>query len=71
MSAVGITSGNLVSGQFEADNKQQLQEKTQIIINELATQFKPEEFFDEASSMIILSLLLFSSRSKINDPQRD
>lgn len=53
MSAVGITSGNLVSGQFEADNKQQLQEKTQIIINELATQFKPEEFFDDSQKQIV------------------
>jgi len=53
MSAVGITSGNLVSDQFETDNKQQLQEKTEIIISELATQFKPEEFFDESQKEIV------------------
>lgn len=53
MSAVGVTSGNLVSGQFEADNKQQLQEKTQIIINELVSQFDSEEFFDESQKEIV------------------
>ncbi|MBA3663947.1 MAG: HAMP domain-containing histidine kinase [Bacteroidetes bacterium] len=46
MSAVGITSGNLVSKQFETDNIKQLQEKTQTIENELAVMFKPEELFD-------------------------
>lgn len=53
MSAVGITSGILVSSQFEEDNKQQLQEKTGIIINELASQYKPEEFFDPNQREII------------------
>lgn len=46
MSAVGITSGILVFDQFEEDNKKQLQEKTGIIINELTSQYKPQEFFD-------------------------
>jgi signal transduction histidine kinase len=45
MSAVGITSGRLVRKQFSVDNIKQLQEKTQIIINELNAQFKPEELF--------------------------
>jgi two-component system, NtrC family, nitrogen regulation sensor histidine kinase NtrY len=53
MSAVGVTSGNLVSAQFEKDNKQQLQEKTQIIINELVSQFKPDEFFEESQKEVV------------------
>lgn len=53
MSAVGVTSGRLVSGQFESDNRQQLQEKTEIIISELLTQFKPGEFFDESQKDIV------------------
>lgn len=53
MSAVGITSGRLVSGQFRTDNREQLQEKTEIIINELLTQFKPDEFFDESQKEIV------------------
>lgn len=48
MSAVGITSAGLVSNRFEADNQKLLIEKTEIIINELSAQFKPEDFFDEA-----------------------
>jgi signal transduction histidine kinase len=49
MSAVGITSGNLVTEQFEGDNVKQLQEKAQTIIAELVDQFnnKPEELFSE------------------------
>lgn len=53
MSAVGITSGNLVSRQFETDNIRQLQEKTQIIINELGTQFKPEELFSSTQKDLV------------------
>ncbi len=45
MSAVGLTSGNLVTHQFENDNKKQLQEKTVTIINELEQQFKTQELF--------------------------
>jgi signal transduction histidine kinase len=47
MSAVGITSGNLVTRQFEGDNVKQLQEKAQTIIAELVEQFdsKPGELF--------------------------
>ncbi len=57
MSAVGITSGRLISGQFEADNKKQLREKSEVIINELAVEFKPDEFFDEGQKEIINSRL--------------
>ncbi|MGZ3919411.1 MAG: HAMP domain-containing protein, partial [Bacteroidia bacterium] len=53
MSAVGITSGNLVSRQFEADNIKQLQEKTQTIVNELAAQFKPEELFSSNQKELV------------------
>ncbi|MCW3077237.1 MAG: kinA [Bacteroidetes bacterium] len=53
MSAVGITSGNLVSKQFEADNIKQLQEKTQTIINELSAQFKPEELFSSSQKELV------------------
>jgi two-component system nitrogen regulation sensor histidine kinase NtrY len=53
MSAVGVTSGKLVSGQFEADNRQQLQEKTEIIISELLGQFKSQEFFEESQKDIV------------------
>jgi len=45
MSAVGITSGSLVTRQFEGDNVKQLQEKTQTIISELNDQFKADELF--------------------------
>ncbi len=57
MSAVGITSGSLVTHQFELDNKKQLEEKTEIIINELASQFKTGELFDESQKEIISSKL--------------
>jgi len=53
ISAVGVTSARLVSNQFEADNTQQLQEKTQTIINELATQFTPEEMFDPTQKELV------------------
>lgn len=53
MSAVGITSGNLVSKQFETDNIKQLQEKTQTIINELSAQFKPEELFSSSQKELV------------------
>ncbi len=46
MSAVGITSATLVSRQFQSENKEQLREKTTIIINELS-QFKTEMLFEE------------------------
>jgi signal transduction histidine kinase len=45
MSSVGITSGKLVSKQFEDDNVKQLQEKAQTIISELTPQIKNEELF--------------------------
>ena len=53
MSAVGVTSGSLVSSQFEKNNKQQLEEKTQIIINELSGQFQTEQFFDPSQKELI------------------
>lgn len=46
MSAVGVTSGILVSRQFRAENLQQLREKTNIVINELVAENRPEEIFD-------------------------
>lgn len=53
MSAVGITSGTLVSQQFETDNVKQLQEKTQTIINELADEFKPDELFASSQKEVV------------------
>lgn len=53
MSAVGVTSGALVNGQFEKNNKKQLEEKTQIIINELTSQFTPEQVFDPSQKELI------------------
>ncbi|MBA3679814.1 MAG: HAMP domain-containing histidine kinase [Bacteroidetes bacterium] len=53
ISAVGVTSATLVSNQFEADNVKQLQEKTQTIINELATQFTPSEMFDPTQKELV------------------
>jgi nitrogen fixation/metabolism regulation signal transduction histidine kinase len=53
ISAVGLTSAKLVSNQFEADNVKQLQEKTQTIINELATQFTPAEIFDQSQKELV------------------
>ena len=46
MSAVAITSATLVTRQFRSENKEQLREKTEIIINELS-QFKTEMLFEE------------------------
>ncbi len=53
ISAVGLTSASLVSKQFEADNIKQLQEKTQTIVNELATQFIPSEIFDPSQKELV------------------
>ncbi|MEI8136261.1 MAG: HAMP domain-containing sensor histidine kinase, partial [Bacteroidota bacterium] len=53
ISAVGVTSATLVSNQFKADNVKQLQEKTQTIINELATQFAPSEIFDPTQKELV------------------
>ncbi len=53
ISAVGVTSARLVSNQFEGDNVKQLQEKTQTIINELATQFTPAEMFDPTQKELV------------------
>lgn len=53
MSAVGITSGKLVTDQFEAENVKTLEEKTQAILNEFTTQFKPDELFTLAQRELI------------------
>lgn len=53
MSAVGLTSGRLVTGQFENDNKKVLQEKTLTIINELETQFKTQELFSTTQKELV------------------
>lgn len=53
ISAVGVTSASLVSNQFKVDNVKQLQEKTQTIINELATQFTPSEIFDPTQKELV------------------
>jgi two-component system nitrogen regulation sensor histidine kinase NtrY len=67
MSAVGITSGNLVSDQFENDNKKELEEKTQIIINELTGQFKTQQLFD-ASQKELINLKLKEYARLFNTP---
>jgi len=53
MSAVGLTSGRLVTNQFENDNKKQLQEKTLTIITELETQFKAQELFSSEQKELV------------------
>jgi two-component system nitrogen regulation sensor histidine kinase NtrY len=53
MSAVGITSGKLVTRQFERDNKKLLEEKTQIIVNELTSQFDSQELFEWSQKELI------------------
>ncbi|MDX2172397.1 MAG: HAMP domain-containing sensor histidine kinase [Bacteroidota bacterium] len=53
MSAVGLTSGRLVTDQFENDNKKVLQEKTLTIINELETQFKTQELFSTTQKELV------------------
>ena len=57
MSAIGITSTRLVINQFESENRKQLREKTEIIINELQAQFKTGNLFDPAQ-MDLLNLKL-------------
>lgn len=53
MSAVGITSGRLVINQFEVDNKKQLREKTDIVVNELISEFKTNQLFDDAQKELV------------------
>jgi len=53
MSAIGYTSGSLVMNQFENDNRTLLEEKTQVIINELSSQYTHEQFFDESRKELI------------------
>jgi nitrogen fixation/metabolism regulation signal transduction histidine kinase len=53
ISAVGYTSTKLVSNQFEADNIQQLKEKTQTIISEFTTQFNSIEIFDPSQQELV------------------
>lgn len=67
MTAVGVTSGKLVTGQFEKNNKKQLEEKTRIIINELSEQFKPQQLFD-ASQKELVNLKLKEYARLFNTP---
>lgn len=53
ISAVGLTSGSLVTNQFESDNKKALQEKTLTIINELQTQFDPNDLFTNSQKELV------------------
>jgi signal transduction histidine kinase len=53
MSAIGITSTRLVINQFESENRKQLREKTEIIINELQAQFKTGNLFDPAQKDLL------------------
>jgi two-component system nitrogen regulation sensor histidine kinase NtrY len=53
MSAVGFTSGTLVTGQFDRDNQKLLEEKTQVIISELSTQFAPSQIFDDTRKELV------------------
>jgi signal transduction histidine kinase len=62
MSAVGLTSGSLVTGQFESENKKQLEEKTGVIITELSRQFTPNQLFEEAQKELLNSRLKEYSR---------
>lgn len=58
MSAVGITSGQLVVKQFADTNNKQLHDKTEVIITELNNQYNLAELFDESQKE------LFSMRIK-------
>ena len=58
MSAVGITSGQLVVNQFADNNIKQLHDKTEVIITELNNQYSLGELFDESQKE------LFSMRIK-------
>lgn len=53
MTAVGITSGRLVSRQFENDNKKELSLKSTIILNELLNQFSPQSLFDGSQRELV------------------
>lgn len=67
MSAVGITSGSLVSRQFKANNHKQLAEKTEVILSELFTQFKSAELF-EMNQKELLNLKLKEYSRLFNTP---
>ncbi|MCC6369626.1 MAG: HAMP domain-containing histidine kinase [Bacteroidia bacterium] len=62
MSAVGITSGNLVKQQFESENKKQLEEKTAVIISELSRQFSTPQLFDDSQKDFLNTRLREYSR---------
>lgn len=53
MSAVGITSGQLVSKQFENDNRRDLSQKSSTIVNELLNQFTPQNLFDGSQRELV------------------
>ena len=53
MSAVSYTSAKQLIRQSEADNKKQLREKTEIIINELSNQFEASVLFDNSQYELV------------------
>jgi len=53
ISAVGYTSTKLVSNQFEADNIEQLKEKTQTIISEFTAQFISVDIFEPSQQELV------------------
>ncbi len=53
MTAVGITSGRLVSKQFENDNRRDLSVKSSTIVNELLNQFTPQSLFDGSQRELV------------------
>jgi len=53
ITAVGISSGRLVSKQFENDNKKELSLKSSVILNELLNQFSPQSLFDGSQRELV------------------
>jgi two-component system, NtrC family, nitrogen regulation sensor histidine kinase NtrY len=53
ITVVGVTSGKIVSSQFDEDNRKQLKEKTGVILDELSTRLRPEIIFDEGQKDLV------------------
>lgn len=53
MTAVGLTSGRLIAGQFTDDNRKELEEKSRIIISELTSQFKVSQLFEDNQKELV------------------
>lgn len=53
MSAIGYTSARIVSAKFESDNKNELEEKTKVILGELTSVFTREAVFDESRRELV------------------